>query len=105
MRSICLWLFVVAVNVSALQHRFNDPNNPIKLVGTNTNGQGGVERIVNLYAEIRPHHLTTGVRNDFPQWGAIERHFQAIRAPGNERGHLGAGKHIQPFTTKFNGKS
>lgn len=93
MRSIRFFAFTLVVNVSALQHKFNDWNNPIKVVGTNTDGQGGVERIMHLYAEIYPRHLTTGQRSNFPRSGAIERHFQAIRAEGHTR----LMRHLFPF--------
>lgn len=82
MRSTCIWSFVLVASVSAYQYRFDDWNNPIKVVGTNTDGQGGVERIMNLYAEIYPRHVTNVERVNFPRRGETEDLFQAIRAPG-----------------------
>lgn len=81
MRPICLFAFVLVASSSAYQYRFDDWGNPIKVVGTNF-GQGGIERIVSLYAQIFPRHLTNNDRVNFPRSGETERLFQAARAPG-----------------------
>lgn len=90
---ICVLVLVASVN--AAQYRFNAANNPIKVVGTSI-GQGGRERLVSLYAQIYPRHLTNNERVSFPRSGDIERYFRAISAPGDERGHLVASQFSGP---------
>lgn len=60
---------------------------PIRVVETSI-GRGGLERIAHLQAEIYPRHKTTNQRVDFPTSGEIEKYFKAIKADGDERGHL-----------------
>lgn len=68
MRSIWLCVFVLAVDVRAEQHKFNDPSIPIHLVETNK-GQGGILRVTYLEAVIKPQHLKSRARVNFPRSG------------------------------------
>lgn len=95
MRSICFCVFALAISVSARTLRFNDNHMPIRLVETSM-GAGGEERIMSLHAEIRPHHVTTNQRVNFPTSGPLEKHFKKVKAPGDERGHLVASQFSGP---------
>lgn len=100
MRSIWLCVFVLAVDVRAEQHKFNDPSIPIHLVETNK-GQGGILRVTYLEAVIKPQHLKSRARVNFPRSGEVEKHFKAVRAQGDERGHL-VGSQFSGPPTIFN---
>lgn len=70
----------------------NEDGNPIRSVST-SNGQGGLERVTHLRAEIRPEHVTRR-RTSFPS--SMTPRFSQIRAPGDERGHLVASQFSGP---------
>lgn len=95
MRSICFCVIAFAVSVSTQRLILTPPNvqDPIKRVEY-SHGQGGEKRVHKLYAEIRS---TTDQRTSFPTSGEIERWYQAIRADGDERGHLVASQFKGPI--------
>lgn len=95
MHSIFLCIFVLCISVSANVYKFNDPHMPIVLVETSI-GRGNLERIAYLRADIYPRHKTTNQRVNFPTSGPIEKYFKAIKAPGDERGHLVASQFSGP---------
>lgn len=68
---------------------------PIRVVETEI-GVHGSERITRVYAEIYPRHVTNNARVNFPRSGDIERWYQTIRTPGDERGHLVASQFSGP---------
>lgn len=87
MRSILICLFALGVSVNAKDYEFNQKDNPMQVVKTSI-GRGGHERIVYVYADIFPHHKSAKQQMDFPTSGEVEQYFQAIKADGDERGHL-----------------
>lgn len=97
MRSIYICIFgLLAVSVNANELLFpNRPNMPIRKVITDE-GEGGVERIKSLYAEIYPRHLTINGRVNFPTSGDIDVWFQKIKTEKDERGHLVASQFSGP---------
>lgn len=95
MRSIFICMFVLGISVNAKVYRFNEKNMPIKVVET-SKGQGGQERIIHLNADIKPSHRRSNDRVNFPRSGKIEKYFKAIKADGDERGHLVASQFSGP---------
>lgn len=95
MQSFCFCIFALGVSVNAVVHQFVQTNMPIKRVETSF-GKGNLERIDHLRAEIHPRHITTKQRVNFPTSGPIERKYQAVKEPGDERGHLVASQFSGP---------
>lgn len=87
MRSIFICIAVLGISVRAKDYQFNRGDNPIQVVKTSI-GRGGHERIVYLYADIFPNHLTTNDRMNFSTSGEVQTYFEAIKADGDERGYL-----------------
>lgn len=97
MQSICFCLFILAAGVVGSERITIQDGSPIHLVETST-GRGGNLRINYLEAVIQVRHLRSGGRVNFPRSGLVEQHFKAIKAPGDERGHLVASQFSGPPT-------
>ena len=93
--SSALIFFVFSANSYARELEFNDSQHPIQKVKTSF-GQGNRERIDELTAIIQYHHIRANQRVSFPLSGELETKYQAIKADGDERGHLVASQFSGP---------
>lgn len=70
--------------VGTISYTFNDENNPVQNFQTSY-GWSGIERVDNIFAVIKPRHLTKRAKN-FPS--KLNERFNNIKFSGDEKGHL-----------------
>lgn len=88
MQSIYFYIFALTISaVTARQFRVTEDGSPIEEVYTSY-GLNDHERVTYIRAVIRPNHINTAGRNNFPRSGILNNYFQAGMAQGDERGHL-----------------